>query len=742
LWAHSANAAGLRHSLEDHLRATAQLAQGFAEPFGGGDAAHALGLAHDAGKASCAWQSGLDRAEQQRSRVGIDHKTLGVYLLHGRVRDAQYVLHGHHGGLTNREYVGRKMREEREDGGAARREEASAALSSVIPELFLGTPVELPAGFEDGTARDFLIRIMYSCLVDADVLDTAAHRMGLIAPLVTPPSDMGRLWERFQYRRAQLLAGRAGSPIDDIRAQVHEACVAAADLPSGIFRLPAPTGSGKTMASVAFALRHAMLHDKSRVVVAVPFITITEQNAGVYRRLLDPDGDDGPPVVLEHHSNVVLDEGAGSRWGRLAAENWDAPFVVTTTVQLFESIFGRRPAQMRKVHRLANAVVVLDEIQALPHLLLPPILDALRLLCERFGTTVLLASATQPEWWQLSPLRQIPARDIIADPAPLYRALQRVRYQWWLDPRPTLAEVARRAASEQAALVVVNTVKDARAVFAALTELQAEPGMVFHLSTAMCPQHRRRVLTAVRERLGAHMRVHLVSTQLIEAGVDVDFPVVFRAMAPADSLQQAAGRANREGRLGPQGGLVVVVDPIDGGQPPSYRTQVGIARAHMGPEKADPDDLDALAATYRDLYQALNLEGSDGRAATIQRHRCELDFLAVTDGPTMGVGEARDRSLAFRMIEDDSVSVIAPFGMPAERHQVQQWLHILRHSSVPETTTLRSLQPFMASLRRSTAAHPDIAALCRPVIGDLLEWVGSYDDAGLVLDLAGEEFIA
>jgi CRISPR-associated endonuclease/helicase Cas3 len=673
-----------------------------------------------------------------------------VYLAHPRLGIAQDVLHGHHGGLTNREDLARWMKDEVADGGQARRAEATAALRPLVPELFEGGGMVLPAGFEAGTAREMLVRFLFSALVDADGLDTAAHRLALSRPRVAEPADLAELWDRFTFRRKEMLATRTGSPVDGLRQGVYDDCLTAAGGPTGIYRLPAPTGSGKTLAAAAFALRHAAVHGKARVIIAVPYITITEQNAAVYRRLLDPDDRSANPVVLEHHSNVSFESAgdqheAGRSWHRLAAENWDAPFVVTTTVQLFESLFARKPARMRKVHRLANAVIVLDEVQALPHLLLPPILDALRVLTERFGTTVLLASATQPEWWQLSPLRDVPTRDVIAEPGPLYAALQRVSYQWWTIPKPTLAQVADRAAADRQALVVVNTVRDARTVATSLTGLLGgivdEGGSVFHLSTAMCALHRRDVLTMVRAALAAGSPVRLVSTQLIEAGVDVDFPVVYRAVAPADSLQQAAGRANREGRLGPGGGRVVVFDPDDGGQPPAYRTQVGVMRTHMGPGKADPDDLDALAATYRDLYRALDVEGRRSRGAVIQSHRAALDFLAVTDGPKTHADGDRDRSLAFRLIDEDTVPVAVAYGTPQQRDRAELLITGLRAGEVPDPAALRALQPWTTTLRRATAARPDVAALCRPVVGDLLEWVGPYDERGLVLESTGQEFI-
>ena len=303
MWAHSLNAAGVRHSLTDHLHGTAELAGGFAAAFGARDAGYFLGLAHDAGKASCSWQEHLAQAEKTGGRVGVDHKTLGVYLADSRgLGIAQFALHGHHGGLTCRDHIGRKMREERADGGQRRRAEAEAALRLVVPELFDGTPVPLPPGFDQPTAREFLVRFLFSCLVDADALDTQAHRFGETRPRLAPAADFSALTARFEHRRAEFLSRRDRSPAGRWRDTVYESCVAAAGGPGGLYRLAAPTGSGKTLAAAAFALRHAALHGKARVIVAVPFITITEQNAGVYRRLLDP----GEPASSLSSWNTIL----------------------------------------------------------------------------------------------------------------------------------------------------------------------------------------------------------------------------------------------------------------------------------------------------------------------------------------------------------------------------------------------------------------------------------------------------
>lgn len=510
--------------------------------------------------------------------------------------------------------------------------------------------------------------------------------------------------------------------MDVDREWLYERVVGQASLPPGVFRLPAPTGSGKTITAAGFAVRHAAAHGRSRVVVAVPFLTITEQNAQVYRDLL------GAELVLEQHSQAEYDD-AGDHRARLLAQNWDAPFVVTTTVQLFDSLFGRRPARSRKLHRLANAVVVLDEVQALPQSLLVPILDVLRVLAERFGTTVLLTSATQPAFTALGPWRDLPVRELLGEreTVDLFGRLRRVRYEWLVEPRPTLAEVADRVAAvaERQVLVVVNTIEHARGMFELLSD--RVDGPVRHLSTRMCPQHRRHVLAEVTEMLAAGKPVWLVSTQLVEAGVDVDFPVVFRALAPAESLQQAAGRANREGRL--DSGRVVVFDAVDAPVPRFYETGVRSTRLYFGPGKADPDDVAVLDQYYRHLYGAANTE--NGRRGTvIQAARRELDFRSVADGPLRDpVGKDRDFSLAFRMIDDDTVPVVVTGYEGAEDspERVESWVAELADPARRRAELFRRLGPYTVSLPKRVVTDPQVAPMLIPVVGDLARWAGRYD---------------
>lgn len=681
--------------------------------FGAGELAAYLGLVHDVGKATCAWQQGLDRAEKCGGRVGVPHKHAGAWLAERQgLNVLAGVVFGHHGGLPDMASL-RSAIQWAEGEGKAAVEEAVERAGALAPEIRPTVAPAPPAWLDEALTRDphvvdVLVRMVFSSVVDADFLDTADHFEGATRP--EHPLAAADLAARYESGRSELLAEAAPSPVDALRQQVYDRAVAAASGPGGIYRLPAPTGSGKTLAAGGFALRHAEVHGLRRVVVAVPFLSITEQNAGVYRRLLDRSGE--PPVVLEHHSGIDLDSGTdGSRrWQRLAAENWDAPFVVTTTVRLFESLFSSRPAAMRRLHRLAGSVIVLDEVQALPDRLLVPILSILRTLTERFGVTVLLASATQPEFWTLSPFRDLSVHDIIDDPAPLYDRLRRVRYEWRIDPKPTLGQIAAEAAAEPQVLVVCNTTGDA-AELHRLVDGHRERGPVLHLSTRMAAHHRRETLTEVRRLLAAGEPVAVVSTQLVEAGVDLDVPVVYRAYAPADSMQQAAGRANRGGRL--QYGRVVIFEPADGGRGARriYGAALGATRLFFGPDRADPDCLPALRDYYRERFALKNVE-AEGKA--IQRLRKDFDFPEV--------------ARLFRMIDEDAVPVVVPYGGEAEQARVAEIVRLLRGGAVATAgaagALLRELRPYLATLPRGIAARA--AHLAAPVIGDLVEWLGDY----------------
>nr|WP_093841388.1 CRISPR-associated endonuclease Cas3'' [Streptomyces aidingensis] len=734
----------------DHLRGSAALARQFGAVFGAAELAEYLALVHDVGKGCCAWQDALiHRAEAGHQRVGVPHKDAGAGLAaqHAGLLFAT-VVHGHHGGLHDRAKVREVVRAlAGDDRDAANAREAVEAVSALIPEIIRSEVIappywlrKLPAR-QIGLGKDLLVRLLFSCLVDADFLDTAAHFDGTGTPRVAPDTDMASLHSRFETRRRAYLKRKEPSPVDAVRSTVYEQALAAAEGNPGVYVLHVPTGGGKTLASAGFALRHAARHRLRRVVVAVPFISITEQNAEVYRDLLDPgEGEAGAPVVLEHHSSADLDgTGGASRWARLAAENWDAPMVVTTTVQLFQSLFANRPAAMRKLHRLAGAVIVLDEVQALPDRLLAPILSALRGLVEHFGASVVLASATQPEFWTLPELEGSPRHMVIDDVQGLFTELRRVKYTWRSDADLSWEEVADDIAGEPESqvLAVVNTTKDASVLHKCLVNLAGAgesgsaasaasmgdrlrtPGQpaVLHLSTRMTAEHRREVIELIRSRLAAGLRTFVVSTSLIEAGVDIDFPCVYRAMAPAESLQQAAGRCNRDGRN--TQGRVVIFRPSEGGDPRggSYDAAKSASERNFGPDLADPDDLAALSRYYTDRYAA---QGTDGRAfgEEIQQLRRALDFPEV----------ARE----FRMIDDSysqPVLVVRPEKSEEDRDRIEADIKQLRDPYPTGPEVLRRLQPHTASLPRHEVLKALSSGIAEPVVGDLVVWRGFYDAA-------------
>lgn len=727
LWAHSANQAGVRHRLEDHLRGTAELARSFGEAFGAGDLAGYLGLVHDVGKASCVWQNGLSVAERTGGAVGIDHKHAGTWLARQPAGEFAMCVFGHHGGLPSRADLKIRLKQESSDRDTLKAwQDAISLAAAVVPEIRPGLARSLFPSWlacrqdDDPLAYDMLARMVFSALVDADFLDTEVHFLGRRRLVVE--TDMHALADRYEGRRAEMLAEtlRAAdgpSPVDGWRAEVYAQAIEAAKGPCGMYKLGAPTGSGKTIAAGGFALEHARANGLSRVVVAVPFISITDQNAQVYRELLD---EPERALVLEHHSSVSLDEvDPRHRWQKLAAENWDAPFVVTTTVQLFQSLFDHRPAAMRKLHRLARSVIVLDEVQALPDRLLLPVLSALRMLTERFGVTVLLASATQPSYWSLEPFEGLPVRDVIADPQPLYNRFRRVTYRWWLEPGPPLAQVAAEAAPRRQVLIVSNTTTDSAALHRHLMERRpVSLGLPLHLSTRMTAGHRAEVLKEIRGRLADKEPIAVVSTQLIEAGVDVDFPVVYRAWAPADSLQQAAGRANRNGRL--REGEVVVFRSPDSGQPRdfSYTKALEATEDHFGPERAEPDDLEELELYYRERYNSQDLHRA-GDGFEVEKSRTQMNFPAAAD--------------RFQLIKEHTVPVAVSYSKDrAKQARFTEITGELRGSGPAAAgqarQLLRELRPFLAAIPRSLARKARDHGYAEPLIGDLLEWRGPYDE--------------
>lgn len=554
-------------TLESHLEGVSRRASVFLRPMGLEEYGAAAGQYHDRGKASPEFQGRL-----MGSKVSVDHALPGAQALAlqcaGGCAAAILVpaILGHHRGIPN---AGRQLGgtleplEERiKESGPTVDEEflkrlsSPAPLDSALPEKVMRNlgPMLDRAGSQQAKkevlrwALFFSTRMVHSALVDADWLDTeefcdpesAAKRSEAVADSPTMGQLLGRLDD---YRKAMFGAPGADA-VSRARNKVLSDCKGMAPRPTGLFSLEVPTGGGKTLSSLEFAIRHARANGLDRIIYAVPYTSIVEQTAAAFRTAL---GDD---AVLEHHSSVnycEMDEERALRQRQLI-QNWDAPLVVTTNVQLFESLFSNRPGKSRKVHNAARSVVILDEVQTLPDSLLKPTLAMLEALCAIGGSSVVLCSATQPGLGPHWPFKSVPVQ--VTDPAPLRRALDgRVVFEVDRigDNRLNLDELVGSMTSARQALCVVNTKGAARRVFRALADTGLQN--VYHLSTSMTALHRSRVIEAVRGHLKQSGPCYVVSTQLIEAGVDIDFPLVLRELTGIDSIVQAAGRCNREGTL-------------------------------------------------------------------------------------------------------------------------------------------------------------------------------------------------
>ncbi|WP_026353284.1 CRISPR-associated endonuclease Cas3'' [Solimonas variicoloris] len=599
--------------LAEHLRNTAQLAALRAAPFGGADMARVAGLLHDIGKYTEEFQRRI-----AGDAIRVDHATRGAMLAVERYGPIghllAYAIAGHHAGLANGT-----------DGGETReRTSLRDRLRGVgLPPLFaewqreitLPDSVPHPQGFRSRADQGsfqlaFLARMLFSCLVDADYLDTeafydrverrASHRDASTPALVDLRSRLDRYLGRFV----------ADTPVNAVRADILRHMRAQAGLDLGLFSLTVPTGGGKTLASLAFALDHAIRHGLRRVIFVIPFTSIVEQNAAVFRAAL---GDLGDAAVLEHHSAFVAappPRDAPDRYQaheklRLAMENWDAPIIVTTAVQFFESLFAARPAQCRKLHNIAASVVILDEAQTLPLKLLRPSVAAIDELARNYRCSVVLCTATQPalEAPKFEGARGFEGglekvRELAPEPAQLFRRLERVRVRH-IGVLDDAALAAQMRAREQV-LCIVNNRRHARAVYQAMADL---PG-ARHLTTLMCARHRSEVLAEVRGMLKRGEPCRLVATSLIEAGVDVSFPAVLRAEAGLDSIAQAAGRCNRNGEWPVAQSEVLVFDPGNDEwvPPPELKQFAQAARETLRQHGDDPLSPAAVEAYFRTLY--------------------------------------------------------------------------------------------------------------------------------------------
>ena len=529
-----------------------------------------------------------------------------------------------------------------------------------------------------GFSVSFLTRMVFSTLVDADWLETERFMSGEAKPRGQYAGMEALTHEFEQY--IQRFANPQNA-INRKRTETLHACLAKADQKPGFFTLTVPTGGAKTLTSMAFALKHAVTHGLHRIIYVIPFTSIIEQNAAVFREALGPLGQDN---VLEHHSNLdweQLRRNADQEGDsvveklKLAAENWDIPIVVTTNVQFFESLFASKKSRARKLHNIANSVVIFAEVQMLPRDFLKPCLLATSELVQNYGVSVVLSTATQPALQDFFPVRTV-FTELAPDPPVLFDFYRRVQVKDL--GKLTDAALLERLNAHPEVLCIVNTRRHAKGLFDGLAGEES-----FHLSTLMCPAHRKATLATIRQRLAQGQPCRVISTQVMEAGIDVDFPMGYRAMAGLDSIIQAAGRVNREGKC--SSGDMFVFQPqteFIKRTPVFIEQTAAVAQATLREFAADPTTLAAIRSYYHQLYTLQNEKAFDARQ--IMNH-----FDKGTNRPDFDFKTAAEN---FRLIDDDTVAVIIPYD-----DEAKQLLDALKAALFP-SAILRKLQVFTVNI--------------------------------------------
>lgn len=582
---------GLREqSVKEHLEGVAKLAGEFASEFCYGDWGYCCGMLHDIGKYSERFQNRIRGNEAK-----VDHATAGAQLCQelgkekgGFYTALAYCIAGHHAGLSDTgtsvdtgvrgTFMGRMKK----------KVEPYQAYKEEITIPLLKTPFFRTADRKDPSfAMSFLIRMLYSCLVDADYLDTEGFmRDGETER--TAGEEIPVLLEKLNRYISGWLVNEDRDTINGRRTEILKSCIKKGSEKKGLFRLTVPTGGGKTAASLAFALNHAAVHGMKRIIYVIPYTSIIEQNAKVFCDIL------GENNVLEHHSNIDYGSSEELKPKQLAAENWDLPIVVTTNVQFFESLFSNKSSKCRKLHNIANSIIIFDEAQMLPNDYLKPCIAAMEELIRHYQSSIVLCTATQPS-----------LRAFFSPDMDCLELCPRMEEQFRFFKRSTLKDLGRiseeelleRLKVENQALCILNTKKGVRKVY---EELKGEG--VYHLSTFMYPKHRKARLAAIRERLKSGTKCTVIATSLVEAGVDLDFQTVYRQLAGVDSMIQAAGRCNREGKRDLSDSFTYIFQMEDAQRIPGQEQQIDTAKQIIR-KYEDLSSLDAIEAYFAGLYR-------------------------------------------------------------------------------------------------------------------------------------------
>ena len=747
-FAHSANGYGKWHQLAEHLVGVSKLASRFAEQSCSDlkDSAFWAGLLHDLGKYRDEFQEYL--RNEREGGVETHHAIYGAALAFQRGwLGPAFAIAGHHAGLHDLNELQTLV-----EGSTYRANERIPVLVERFEQELEKIPnkIDEPSFVETAASEhhaEFYIRMLFSALVDADFLDTEAHFKE------TPRASFElQAPELLQLLIAEKISKSSEGELNAIRNRIFQQCLEKAQESPGFFSLTVPTGGGKTLSGMAFALAHAAQpqHKLRRIIVVIPYLSIIEQNAAQYRRVLDPES---RGIVIEHHSAVNVPEDTSESRPRTpfekhpdeyAAENWDAPVIVTTSVQFIESMFANRTSRCRKLHNIAHSVVIFDEVQTLPSHLLNPLLNVFRELRDHYGVSFVFSTATQPAFCH-RPLSLTEGfkpgeiQEITQDTGKVFSGLRRVSIQL---PKPDETTgwtiLADQMARRDQAVCIVNIRRHAYELWEKLrcAVPQKERAAVFHLSSAMCADHRLNVLGAdhdpkpdtIRYRLRHNQPCRLVSTQLIEAGVDVDFPIVWRAMGPLDSIVQAAGRCNRENLLRdasgkPVLGEVIVFKPEDNILPSGvYRTATDITASLLAHVEADALATDhTLFERYFDqLYQLVPTD----QEISIQGERKKLHFRKVAE-------------LA-KVIDDDTQPVVVPYGKGCNLIKEIRTRPVVKGQPRFGRDDLRRLQRFMVNLHARDFQRLLMLKAISPLLPNLEIYVladGWYHpDLGLLID--------
>lgn len=718
----------LWQTLTEHLLAVSQLAERFAAAFDAGIWGRKAGLWHDIGKYSREFQSYLLHANLGDHHLGeirgrVDHSTAGARFAAESIPVfgglLAYAVAGHHAGLPNGI--------DQASGLEQRLQKHVDEWKSLLPshlKMEEDANLTLPPRHEgnwDAFSIAFFTRMLYSCLVDADFLDTEAFMNPQQASVrgYDTKDVLHRMHDTLHSYLNRFAA--PSTRVNCMRQEVLQACVSASMRDQGFFSLTVPTGGGKTLSSLAFALRHAVHHDLDRIIYIIPFTSIIEQNASVFRKVFtDLVEELGFDPVLEHHSNFDVEKETART--RLATENWDAPLIVTTAVQFYESLFANRSSKCRKLHNIARSVIILDEAQSLPVQYLEPCLRALRELTEQYRSTVVLCTATQPAVTRRDqfPIGISGVREIIRDTGSLFENLKRVALHDI--GKVTDVDLSHRLREHTQALCIVNTRRHARTLHESLGQEEAH----IHLSALMCPAHRSQILADVRQRLLHGKPCRLVATRLIEAGVDIDFPVVYRSLTGIDSLAQAAGRCNRNGVLGRDGKVYVFRSEHEAAER-FVRETANVASQIMN-MYSDPLNLQAVEHYFRLYFWDKKSQWDEKRIMQcfkLDRGNPQLPFLF----------QFRTVNDSFRLIEDSGRSVIVPWEKKGEA-----LCEKLRGSFQPDRAMIRKLQRFTVQIpkrwwdtevnRSIEIVHDRFAILINPKIHYSKTYGVSLDGTG------------